>query len=392
MDLAFTSREKPSVNLIESLLYRPGLDEATQHWRWVYALCLAARAGRLDVMEALLSRNEAGAGYKDQAGNTPLHFAAMSEQPYAVNFLLRRPGVSVNAPGVGGETAMHWAVSSSKDVMEALIHAGADIDKQSRLGSPLRHAVMGGFNQTLKVLLDHGADPSIPKTAAGDGLTLLHHFFHPDWHLEQENLDPGLLVRLIRGGAELDTMSSMSTSPTPPDPVKWRCEGTALFFAAVHVKEIVFMQMLLEAGARVDSVVIDRLAIGGRPQSFLAGLFRHEFNIYPYHALTDDEIDNELVYFVRDRMVVLLNHGARLDAVGGEQSALEYACEVACRYPMRHEVLWLLLWNSTSRNVSREHIEVVKPRYGLMVDMDEEQGASCRRIVSRLTRFIERVF
>ncbi|POR37516.1 Putative ankyrin repeat protein [Tolypocladium paradoxum] len=394
IDFAFTSKKMCSVRLIETLLYRPGIDATVKRRRCVKALCLAALHGRVDVIMSLLSQTEVGAGDKNQNGNTALHFAAQNESANVVKFLLQQPGVDVNMPGAAGETALHWAMEGPKHIIQTLIDAGADIHKQGALGTPLRYAAIYCNNIAIKALLGHGADPSAPKSGLDDGLTLLHHCFRPDQEPGETEPDREIVLGLVRGGADLDTMSTMSTAALAPDPPEiWRNEGTPLFFATIYVDEIFSMEILLDAGARADSVVIDLLNPRGNPHSFLAGLFRHEFGVYPYSArATGDNMVEIMVDRVRCRVKLLLKHGARLDDVNGEQSALEYACEVAHEGAPRHELLWLLLWNSTSRNVSLNHVEHAMLTYGLKENLDTAQAENCRKIVSRLCRFKERVF
>ncbi|KND92905.1 putative ankyrin repeat protein [Tolypocladium ophioglossoides CBS 100239] len=394
IDYAFRSKTMCSVKLIETLLHRPGVDAAVKRSRCHKAVCLAAQRSRVDIIRTLLHRTEVGAGDKTPIGNTALHAAAQSENVHVVEFLLRQPGVDVNASGNGGETPLHWAMDGPKDVIQTLIDAGADIHKPGALGTPLRYAVLYCNNSAIKMLLSHGADPSVPKSGLDDGLTLLHHCFRPGWEPEETKPDRKIVLNLVKGGADLDTMSTMATAASPPEPLeKWRNEGTPLFFATAYMEETFFMEILLDAGARADSVVVDRMAAEGSPQSFLAGLFRHEFGVYPYHArAADDEISDEMVRRVRGRVRSLLKYGARLDNVNGEQSALEYACEVAYKSALRHELLWLLLWNSTSRNVSLEHVERVVLLYDLKENTDDAQAENCCKILARLSRFIERVF
>lgn len=401
IDFAFTSKTACTVKLIETLLYRPGLDPAVKRRRSIKALCLAAHRGRTDVIRSVLDRTDVGAGDKNPNGNTALHFAAQSEHLYAVKYLLRQPGVDVNMLGAGRETALHWAMDRSHDVIQTLIDAGADIHTPGSLGTPLRYAVLYCNKHAVKVLLDEGADPSGPASGIDDGLSLLHHCFRPDWEPEETKPDQEMVLSLVKSGADLHTMSTMATAAVPPEPrTKWRNEGTPLFFAAVHMEEIFFMAILLDAGARADSVVIDLMAPVRDPHSFLAGLFRHEFGQYPYHAPADGEMASSMANRVRDhvrdrvkdRVKLLLKYGARLDDVGGEQSALEYACEVAYAGAPQHELLWVLLWNSSSRNVSLEHVERVMLGYCSREFVNDAQAENCRNIVTRLSRFMERVF
>ena len=402
IDVAFSwkaGQKRCSVQLIEALLSRRELDAVVNKRRWIKVLCLAAARGRMDVIKFLLDRGDVSAEDKDHMGNTPLHGAVLSDDDRVVRLILRQPGVDVNMSGESGTTALHWAMGGSGQVVQALIDAGADVQRQGPFGTPLRTAVRNCNNPAIQALLEHGADPSVTGFTLNDGLSLLHHCFQPVCEQPdvEEDADDDettsyriIVQRLVDSGADVHIVSTMRLATRPPQPCKiWRSDGTPLFFATIG-RETELMDILLEAGARADAPVYDRLMRVW--QSFLVGLFRHEFEVYPFRKSTAQPICTDQVEGVRDRVKLLLNYGARLDADAG-QSALEYACEVAHQGITRHDLLWLLLWNSSSRNVALEHVESVRRLYSCQVDvgdLEDSEAANCRKIVQRLTGFIHR--
>ncbi len=108
-----------------------------------------------------------------------LHAAARDCDLEKVERLLSR-GVSANTRGDQGYRPLHRACSRGKDensvaVVVLLVEAGADVNVQSNAGNtPLRVAAGGSGSPGLcKVLLEHGADPSIAGHFGSEALTPL---------------------------------------------------------------------------------------------------------------------------------------------------------------------------------------------------------------------------
>lgn len=94
-------------------------------------------------------------------------------------------------------------------------------------------------------------------------------------------------------------------------------------------------------------------------------LFHYRFPNVNYHradSLLSPFVSLGDVRRVQSCIKMLLKHGARLDSVGSEQSALQYACEVAMVECF--ELLCVLLRGSTHRSVSLTHVEALKMKYG----------------------------
>jgi ankyrin repeat protein len=100
---------------------------------------------------------------------TPLHLAAEVGDRAVIEKLLQR-GADANAVDLELETPLHAAVGhgfpSPLDVIDVLVHGGANVDSRDREGrTPLFLAACKGDDAAVARLLDHGADAN----AAADG-------------------------------------------------------------------------------------------------------------------------------------------------------------------------------------------------------------------------------
>ena len=178
------------------------------------ALHLAAKAGKLDVIDALVG---AGADIDGTAGTnyTPLAIAVLNGRTDALRRLLQR-GADVNADVLDGSSALSLAASRSSptavaylleakadpdrnqplmqalshdrtEIAKMLINAGAKIniwDEQKR--APLHHAAIHTSQEVATLLLDKGADIDLRDQA--NGFTPLHWAIHYGRHQMVEYL------------------------------------------------------------------------------------------------------------------------------------------------------------------------------------------------------------
>lgn len=187
------------------------IDARNKEFQNETALHGATRKG-LPTIVALLLNNNANTEVLDDRGFTPLHGATTLDHASIVRLLLAKkaavdPKATVGA--VKGNTPLHGAAQSGNvEIMELLIDAGADVATCNDLGhfplhygamignckalrfllskipdkdaqfrklcsqgySPLHWAVVKGFGEAAKILIENGADPEMP---AGNGLTPL---------------------------------------------------------------------------------------------------------------------------------------------------------------------------------------------------------------------------
>ena len=143
-----------------------GLDERVAGEAGVPELVLAAEAGDLKRLEALLS--DAGqVDLRDACRWTPLMKAALNGHRAVVERLLRE-GADVNAQDKGGYTALMLAASNNHvEIVRRLAEAGADLDhrEQTRGWTALSWARRQGHREMVRLLEGLGAADA--ETSAG---------------------------------------------------------------------------------------------------------------------------------------------------------------------------------------------------------------------------------
>ena len=79
----------------------------------------------------------------------------------------------VNARGIHDLPALYFAaIGGHVTTAEKLIAAGADVNARSPAAAPIHGAVMGGSAGMVRLLLEHGADPSLKDYAERDAKSL----------------------------------------------------------------------------------------------------------------------------------------------------------------------------------------------------------------------------
>lgn len=368
---------------------------------YVRALHAAAASGQLDVMNFLLEEYNVCPSEPDIDGDAALYLAVKGGHVNMVRFLIERPDVDVSVVGHSGMAVIHHAASSSPEesatpIIQALVAAGANVNSSASSSdttdTPLRYAIERKRTIVALTLLSCGADPSLEHGAHPvTGLTLLHHCMAPDRsYLSKAELR--LVKELIKKGADTESASTFDAARWPD-----HTNGPPLFFAAAFVKSDSCVERLLKAGASADfSVINERAPEASNPQSLLMALFYYRLpdKYHRTHGSISTRVNLSDVRSLTTCIKLLLKYGARLDSVASEQSALQYACEVAIEEGL--ELLCVLLCGSTRRNVSLSHVEMLKIDYGT-----EESGSipsDPRRIQRRsgvcrqLSDFVGRAF
>jgi ankyrin repeat protein len=127
-------------------------------------LHMAADGGECGFVEWLLA-NHADPNLNDASGNTPLYSAVNRGHSQVVKLLLANKA-DPNA-GKSDFTPLHCATSYSKEIVDMLIAAKADVNKKDRNGyTPLHQSLQAGKIDILESLIAAGSD--VNSKAAGN--------------------------------------------------------------------------------------------------------------------------------------------------------------------------------------------------------------------------------
>lgn len=72
------------------------------------------------------------------------------------------------------------AIGGQREVAEALLAHGADVNEAAQAAAPIHGAVMGGSPEMVSWLLEHGADASRPDFQGRSGFELAQAMGRPD--------------------------------------------------------------------------------------------------------------------------------------------------------------------------------------------------------------------
>jgi Ankyrin repeats (3 copies)/Ankyrin repeats (many copies) len=123
-------------------------------------LHLTARFGLFYLLEKLLAeRDDVEVDSKDDSGQTPLSWAAVSGREAVVKLLLETGKVDVDSKDTAGQTPLSWAAGSGHEaVVKLLLETGkVDVDSKDKYGrTPLSQAATNGYEAVVKLLLETG--------------------------------------------------------------------------------------------------------------------------------------------------------------------------------------------------------------------------------------------
>lgn len=163
----FSAIKTDDASAIDKLLRR-GFDPNTPDAKGVPGLLLAVREPSPKVIKVLLKSPKINAEVRNAKDESALMFAAINGQLDIATALIEA-GADVNKPGWA---PLHYAATKGHVAMiELLLENDAYIDAESpNQSTPLMMAAMYGTAESVKVLLEAGADPSIKNE---QGLTAI---------------------------------------------------------------------------------------------------------------------------------------------------------------------------------------------------------------------------
>lgn len=191
------------------------------------ALMQAADAGNIDQVRALLQRG-ADVNEARGSGHTALMLAARRDHLGMVQTLLRA-GANPNAivfgrygiPGWAWMFAMNRCNKHWREMTEAMLAAGVELNPKTIYSSPLGHAIHEDDVVILKTLLKTGANPNLKDSETGETLLISAAKYST----------PEVVQALIEGGADVNARNkSGQTALTLADNDHnlWREEIVAL--------------------------------------------------------------------------------------------------------------------------------------------------------------------
>ena len=192
----FSAVQRDDARGVQALIQR-GFDANTLNAKGQSGLFLALRDPSPKVVEVLLNAPKIKVESRTPQDESPLMMAAMRGDLKVATALIAKDA-DVNKTGW---TPLHYAASSSQGeqlaVAKLLLENAAYIDASSPNGStPLMMAAMYGNVDTLKLLLDEGADPTLKNQL---GLTAVDFAQRADRKDMVELIAAGIRARQPKG-------------------------------------------------------------------------------------------------------------------------------------------------------------------------------------------------
>jgi ankyrin repeat protein len=247
------------------LLLDKGMSVNVTGRRYKTPLHSAAQSGSLRAVE-VLTRRGAALDETDRYGRTALIDAAWNGEVEVVRFLVEN-GADVNVSSHYKGSALCEATARAQlELMRYLLDNGADVNGSNsrRCRLPLKIAVLQQNVQTMKCLIERGADVSISIDGSRDRITALHvaieygnlqimdclitakaNLNMQDWSgatplfcaVANDKTKPA--IRLMENGADVNICTGGSLSKSP-------------LHAAVECGNLAIIHRLIRAGASVN--------------------------------------------------------------------------------------------------------------------------------------------
>ncbi|CAG9977209.1 unnamed protein product [Clonostachys byssicola] len=372
------------------------------------ALHLAIKSpnGGLEVAKSILQQSGVGTLFENIKGHAPRParvgwtlsgfslkcqtFTSITEHLLAkmsctFDYFLKHPNLDV--PGRQDLRKLLEIVSRmsdedlANDFVQRLVESGAQLEPgHSAVVNAIYHGNLSTASKLLSLTSQEYFDRKYVREARRRGTPgPLHHAL-----MLQDPRVTTFVERLIARGVDVqiaprdvDVRIASSFSRLPHRAKI--CEATPIFFAATFAQNTGCMKMLFEAGADATSDVQVEYLGGHRTMSMLSAVFSYVWRErrglvevpIQYPGLEEPPIV-ESMSELEDQISMLLQHGATLNEVGRSPSALRLACTDALQTSDFSFLKWLTD-NSTTRNVSVEHMDSLLKHYRLVEDEQEQR-------------------
>lgn len=154
--------QSASARSIVDLIVGPSYGLENEHKFFVNRtpFLIAVYAGRLDVVQLLVSEHSVNTKAVDSSQLTALHIGA-NQSSLMVRYLVEQCGLDINARDKDNHSPLHWAIiQKNNNVALLLLELGADptlLDKNKY--TPLHHSCKYGLVNVTQKLLEKGASP-----------------------------------------------------------------------------------------------------------------------------------------------------------------------------------------------------------------------------------------
>ncbi|KAF5022044.1 hypothetical protein F66182_5927 [Fusarium sp. NRRL 66182] len=292
----------------------------------VPGVACAIKFQSLGAFKLLLQQNHFEPEYRDERGFTPLHYVSFCDMR-----------------------------SRASRIVHELVDYGVPLDAESPEGTAVNMMVRELRFTAAIAILERGADAS-NDVANGHGLGILDRVFDETYQTsietaqlesvanEYKNDRQRLVQLLIARGADVNRLLGQGNPPL----------SRPLYWALTVTKDVQCVQLLLDAGARIEDGFLDT-------DSRSEGLLRGFFNIFTGYAnmrpKTGAPTRADFEPY-SDSVLLLLERGARIDAPDNERSALYELCELG----VLENGSWgleFLVEHATVRNVKVEYVEAL---------------------------------
>ncbi|KAK6140445.1 hypothetical protein DH2020_025829 [Rehmannia glutinosa] len=198
------------------------------------ALHFAAREDQTEVCKYLVEELKMDVNTKDEDGETPLTHAARQGHTATAKYLVNC-GADPSIPSELGTTALHHSAGIGDiELLKFLLTNGVNVDLQSDAGSPLIWAAGHAQQDSVKVLLEHNANPNaktedeitpLLSAVAAGSLTCLELLIKAGatvnvtaggatpLHIAADGGNPEIIKCLLKAGADPDAIDEDGWKP-----------------------------------------------------------------------------------------------------------------------------------------------------------------------------------